>query len=220
MKNRILLTGLMVLALAGAASATIVMTDDWNIGQVITDGNPVGMTVSQTFSGLDTSAINDVSVRLNLTGGYNGDLYGYLVLQSADSSTMTAILLNQIGPGAYGNSGSTINVTLSGNVDGGGSVYLGDIGSVAGTGNVTTDVGQNYTPDGNATALGVFNTHNANGTWTLFLADLSAGSQSTLVSWGLDISVVPEPTTWASMIFVTLVGVYALVRRMRRAPAA
>ncbi len=220
MKNKILLTGWMAMALAVSASATIVVSDNWSIGQVIADGNPAGMTVSQTFSGLSTGPIGDVTVRLNLSGGYNGDLYGYLVLQSADSSTMTAILLDRIGPGAYGNSGSIINVTLSGNTAGGGSVYLGDIGSVAATGDVTTGVGQNYTPDGNATALSVFNSHNANGTWTLFLADLSAGSQSTLVSWGLDINVVPEPATWAMIIFGSLVGVYASARRMRRQPAA
>ncbi|MCX6896740.1 MAG: PEP-CTERM sorting domain-containing protein [Verrucomicrobia bacterium] len=220
MKNKILLTGLMAMALAGAASATMVVSDNWNIGQVIADGSPVGMTVSQTFGGLDASAINDVTVRLNLTGGYNGDLYGYLVLQSADLSTTTAILLDRIGPGAYGNSGSTISVTLSGNIAGGSSFYLGDIGSVGATGNVTTDVGQNYTPDGNATALSVFNSHIANGTWTLFLADLSSGSQSTLVSWGLDISVVPEPATWALIVFGSLVGICAAARRVRRRQAA
>jgi len=35
------------------------------------------------------------------------------------------------------------------------------------------------------------------GTWTLFLADLAAGDQSTIVSWSLDITTVPEPQTWA-----------------------
>jgi hypothetical protein len=31
----------------------------------------------------------------------------------------------------------------------------------------------------------------------LFLADLSVGSQSQLVSWSLDIITVPEPSVWA-----------------------
>ena len=52
MKNKILLTGWMAMALAVSASATIVVSDNWSIGQVIADGNPAGMTVSQTFSGL------------------------------------------------------------------------------------------------------------------------------------------------------------------------
>jgi hypothetical protein len=154
-------------------------------------------------------------VRLNITGGYNGDLYGYLVLQSADSSTTTAILLDRIGPGTFGNNGSTINVTLSGNTAGGSSVYLGDIGSVGATGNVTTGTGQNYTPDGNATALNAaFGGHSANGTWTLFLADMSGGDTSQLVSWGLDISVVPEPITYALMIFGSVVMTVAVRRRL------
>jgi hypothetical protein len=43
---------------------------------------------------------------------------------------------------------------------------------------------------------------NPNGTWTLFLADESAGGgQSSLVSWSLSISAVPEPTNVALGIF-------------------
>jgi hypothetical protein len=37
----------------------------------------------------------------------------------------------------------------------------------------------------------------AAGQWTLFLADLAAGDQSTLVSWSLDITTVPEPSALA-----------------------
>lgn len=160
MKNKILLSGLIVLGLARVAPATIAVNSDWSVGQTIADNSAPGMTVSQTFSTLDTSAINEVDVRLNIMGGYNGDLYGYLVLQSADGTSETAVLLNRIGQTGstpFGNSGSTVSVTLS---DTG---SLGDIHSVAATG----DVNGNYAPDGNATALDVFNTHNANGTWTL-----------------------------------------------------
>jgi MYXO-CTERM domain-containing protein len=45
--------------------------------------------------------------------------------------------------------------------------------------------------------LGSFAGSDPNGTWTLFLADLSSGAQSTVVSWGLDIITVPEPSTVA-----------------------
>ncbi|MFM2294366.1 MAG: Proprotein convertase P-domain, partial [Verrucomicrobiota bacterium] len=54
---------------------------------------------------------------------------------------------------------------------------------------------------------------NANGTWTLFLADLSGGDISTLVSWGMDISVVPEPITWALLAFALVGGAMIFVRR-------
>src|SRR5439155_240043 len=42
---------------------------------------------------------------------------------------------------------------------------------------------------------------NPNGSWTLFFADMSAGEQSQLVSWELDISAVPEPVNVALAIF-------------------
>jgi hypothetical protein len=59
--------------------------------------------------------------------------------------------------------------------------------------------------------------HDANGTWTLFLTDLSGGEVTTLVSWGLDVSVVPEPATWALIIFGAVAGATVLARRVRRA---
>ena len=48
--------------------------------------------------------------------------------------------------------------------------------------------------------LSLFNNLVANGQWTLFIADLSGGGQSTLVSWGLTVVTVPEPQTWAMAI--------------------
>jgi hypothetical protein len=48
--------------------------------------------------------------------------------------------------------------------------------------------------------LSLFNSTLPNGAWTLFIADLSSGGQSTLVSWGLTIVTVPEPQTWAMLV--------------------
>ena len=193
MKKQILLTA--VLGVALAAKATQYSYDFTGLNTTIPDANPVGVANSQTIalgtlpSGTTTSIVN-VDVRLNISGGYNGDLYGYLVLQSADSSTTTAILLNRIGQtgGDFGNSGAGINVTLSGS--GMTDIHNAAFGAVSGT----------YQPDG-GTTLASFNGVNANGTWTLFLADLSGGDTATLNSWGIDISVVPEPITWALMSF-------------------
>ena len=33
-----------------------------------------------------------------------------------------------------------------------------------------------------------------NGSWTLFLADLSVGEETTVISWGIEITAVPEPS--------------------------
>jgi PEP-CTERM motif len=45
--------------------------------------------------------------------------------------------------------------------------------------------------------LSSFDGSNPNGTWTLFLADLSAGSQSVEASITVNITTVPEPGTLA-----------------------
>ena len=52
-----------------------------------------------------------------------------------------------------------------------------------------------------------------NGTWTLFIADLSAGEQSTLLDWGLDITAVPEPVTSALLVFAGVLGCVTLARK-------
>jgi hypothetical protein len=59
----------------------------------------------------------------------------------------------------------------------------------------------------------------------LFIADLSAGGQSQLVSWELDITAVPEPVNVALGIFAGVFLVATLVRSqqvrklLRQAPA-
>jgi subtilisin-like proprotein convertase family protein len=211
MKKQILFTALLALTLT--AKATLYSYDFTGINTTIPDANPTGIANNQTIalgalpSGTTTSIVN-VDVRLNVTGGFNGDLYGYLVLQSADSSVTTAILLNRIGTGGgdlYGNTGAGINVTLSGS--GATDIHNAAFGNLTGT----------YQPDG-GTTLAALNGRNANGTWTLFLADLSGGDVSQFVSWGLDISVVPEPITWALLVFgAAMAGLVVYRRQIARA---
>jgi hypothetical protein len=63
--------------------------------------------------------------------------------------------------------------------------------------------------------LSIFNgTPPADGQWTLFAADLSAGSQMEVVAWGLTITTIPEPTT----VSLSLAACALLMRRRR--PAA
>ncbi|MCX6894292.1 MAG: proprotein convertase P-domain-containing protein [Verrucomicrobia bacterium] len=205
MKTRIAIIGVatsLILA-AGMAHATLY---DYNfngattINAAIPDGNPVGYVNTISVSGTGNNDIRAVNVFLNISGGYNGDLYGYLL----GPNGQLAVLLNRIGPGAFGNSGNGMTVTLD---DAAGSSIeaVGATGFVSGT----------YQPSGSLAALNGVGNY-ANGTWTLFLADLSNGDQSTLVSWGLQIDVVPEPVTWALITFSSLLGVGALARRLRQ----
>jgi subtilisin-like proprotein convertase family protein len=214
--TRILLVVAMSVAAAGANAGlyTYDFTSGFTSGGVIADANPTGWSDTRTLGGI-TGAITDVNVRLNISGGYNGDLYGYLV-----HSTGFAVLLNRVGKTAgdsfgYGDSG--FNITLDGQSsahDLDVHVYNAAFPSPSFSGGQLTGI---WREDGRAAnpmsvtdvssrdaLLSSFNNQNANGDWTLFLADLSGSDTSTLVSWGLDISVVPEPTTWALGIFGAL----------------
>jgi subtilisin-like proprotein convertase family protein len=186
MNKTLFLCGVIALKLASPAGAAIVINNDWTVNTAIPDGNPVGITAGQTFQNLVGGAITDVRVDLNLSGGYNGDLVGYLTLQDANGNTATEILLNQVGTtpaNPFGSSGTGFNVTLSDS----GTVN----GSIHGANGIATGIWQ---PDSANTLNGTFGGMTANGTWTLFLADVSVGGgTSTLNSWGLNVSVVPEP---------------------------
>ncbi len=80
MKKTLFICGFIIFKLAGVASAEIFVYADWTVNLAIPDGSPVGITTSETFQNLDSSPITNVNVDLNISGGYNGDLYGYLVL--------------------------------------------------------------------------------------------------------------------------------------------
>jgi len=204
--------GLMMLKFSSPAGAAVALDADWTMNAAIPEGNPVGITASQTFAGLDQSPITDVAVDLNISGGYNGGLYGYLVLQDAGGNTATEILLNLVGTtpsNPFGSAGSGFAVTLSDN--GAASIHNAP-------GNPTGI----WRPDSASSLDGTFGGMTANGTWTLFLADeFAGGGTSTLTSWGLDISVasVPEPsaTGFASGLGLLLVlAGGAALRRPRR----
>src|SRR5208282_795510 len=109
MKKILFICGLIVLKLAGAAQAAMVLGGDWTVNTAIPDGNPVGITESQTFPDDFNGFITSVNVELNISGGFNGDLYGYLEYQDANGHTATEILLNRVGTSAsnpFGSSGS------------------------------------------------------------------------------------------------------------------
>jgi len=172
----------MMLKLAAPAGSTPILDADWTVNLAIPEGSPVGITTAQTFGNLPGGPITDVSVDLNISGGYNEGLFGYLVLQDANGNVATEILLNHVGTtpsNPLGSSGSGFNVTLSDSGTVNGSIH-GATGIPTGT----------WLPDSGNSLDGTFGGMTANGTWTLFLADLyGGGGTSTLNSWGLDVSV-------------------------------
>jgi subtilisin-like proprotein convertase family protein len=195
-----------------AASPGTISTS-WSGSQAIPDNNASGVAF---FFILDTGvpgAITDVTVDLNIAGGWNGDLYAYLSHGSG-----SAVLLNRVGrfagnPDGAGSSG--FSVTLS-------DSYLTDIHNAGGSPLVG-----NFAPDGrSADPFNVLDTdpRNAplgnlagldpNGSWTLFFADLSPVNTSTIQSWTVNVSsVVPEP---GSATLLALAFLSGLARRAAR----
>ena len=151
-----------------------------SLSQVIPDNTAAGVAYSINFgtSGLN---ISDISVTLNLSGGYNGDIYAYL-----SHGSQSVVLLNQI-TGAANSSG--FNITL---VEGTGSSIQTAAGMAGQTLTGTYTANQN---------LVSFNNTDPNGSWTIFFADLNPGDTSTLNGFSISMTAVPEPITWALGIF-------------------
>jgi hypothetical protein len=198
---------LILLNLAGAAHGAVILDADWTVNMAVPDGNPVGITTSQSFPNLFNGRITSVSVDLNISGGYNGDLYGYLVYQDANGGTATETLLNRVGTSPanpFGSSGSGFS-----------SITLSDSGTLNGSIHNAPGVPTGtWQPDSTATLSSTFGGLAADGTWTLFLADLSVGGgTSELDSWGLEITAVPEPRVTGT--FLGLVALLAVAFELR-----
>jgi subtilisin-like proprotein convertase family protein len=221
MKKQLILTGLFAVALT-TAQASVFTFSSGTLNQNIADANPAGYSSTIAASGiiddLSDDTILDVNVTLNITGGFNGDLYGYLV--SPDGAL--SVLLNRVGRtsgNAFGYSDAGFSVTLD---DGNADIHTSTSGGGVLSGTFSPD-GRAVNPanvldtDSQTALLAAMNGGNGNGTWTLFLADLSGGAVSQLGSWSLSIDVVPEPTTWALMIFggiaATMIGFNVYRRR-------
>jgi hypothetical protein len=190
----------------------------------IPDGNPAGVFSQISVSGA-LSSLSDITVSLNVSGGYNGDLYAYL---SYDGVLVP--LLNRVGVSAgnpFGSGDSGFNITLVSS--GYGNIHAASAGGVGTplSGTYLAD-GQNISPlsaassfnanGGSITLDNTFQGMNPNGTWTLFFADVSAGGgTSTLNGWSLDITAVPEPVNIALGIFggVCVAGLVVRSRPVR-----
>jgi hypothetical protein len=202
----------LVAGLGWNASATL-FTYNWNVGAPIPDGDPSGYVNNQTISdglqGNDLPAnplINSpsgISVHLNLSGGWNGDLYGYLRYDDGSGGVGFTVLLNRVGQ----TEGNPIGYTTAGM-----NVWLTDSASYTDIHTVETPgfSGATYRVDqtGSSTSFVSFQGLDPTaGTWSLLLADLSGSHVSTLEGWGLTLDVVPEPITWALVIFGGVLGV-------------
>jgi len=214
MKIKFLLLGLTLVAARLSAQTLATNTYTLTPGTIIPAGNPNGALEQFDVSGISGS-IASIQISLNIIGGYNGDLYAWLV----DPQGQTAILLNRPGltsSDAFGYADAGINITLDdsgsfANVHGygAGSYNLNGNGQVTGT---WASDGRNIDPQSAPGAfdpasvganLSQFQGGTANGAWSLYLADVVAGGASptltdtTLTIASSSISSVPEPSTMA-----------------------
>src|SRR5438093_4463966 len=179
-------------------SATSQIVTDWAIRQAIPDGDPSGVASVQSVSTPITS-ITNLKVILQVSGTWNGDLYGYLT-----HGPGFAVLLNRVGrrPGStvgYGDNG--LDVTFDdGAANGDVHVYRRTLNGSDLT-PISGPLTNTWAPDGRTNSpaavldtdtgtafLSSFNGLDPNGEWVLFIADMAAGDLSTLGSWGLQIS--------------------------------
>lgn len=211
---------------AGAAMGQV-YTFNFTNSVTVPDATIEGMALATNLTGM-SGAINNVNVTLNITGGFNGDLYAYL----AGPTGGFAVLLNRVGVSnnatqfGYANSGFA-NVLFADSAANSIQYYQNFSPTLNLNGQLTgtwQPEGVNLDPQSSPSSffgapqsalLGSFNGSNPNGVWVLFLADVAAGSQSTVVSWGLAITTtVPEPSALA----LTGAGLMAFLgcRRLRR----
>lgn len=194
-----------------AAASTTWNSPTFNVSTAIPDNDDGGLTSTQTVSTTGITNIENVTLTINFTGGWNGDLYAYLVHDSGFS-----VLLNRPGRSLGNLDGSATSGMVITFADSAGFDIHTDIpmsgGSFTGT----------YQPDGRITdplhvldtdsrpaMLSSFSGLNADGSWTLFIADQSTGETSTLQSWSMNITGVPEPST-------TMLGCVAMMALLRR----
>lgn len=205
MKNQIGILLVSLVALTGSAQVTN-LTVNTSVGTSVPDGSLVGLSSSANVSGM-SGGITNVTVSLNITGGFNGDLYCYLL--SPQNSMI--VLLNRVGlssssPISYDDAGMNITLSAAGlyNIhnyqDYAGYSTLINNGSVWAPDRRDIDpqsVASSFDAAPNGNNFDALNGSDPNGAWTLFIADVSGGGTSTLVSWGLTVVTVPEPQTWA-----------------------
>ena len=194
---------------AACAQGSVSYNATFTPNTYIPNGNPVGIAFTENITepGGTTYAryVSDLTVSLNINGGYNGGLVAYLV---APNGTYVS-LLNQPGTlsSPFGYGGAGLNVTLSDS----GSL---SIQTTTETPGVSFGAGGTYTANGSLSSV---DGSALNGNWTLFFANMSSGgANGELTSFTLNFTAVPEPVNVALGVFgILFVGFSVFLLRRR-----
>ena len=185
-----------------------------NLNRAIPDGSAVGLRDTRSVTSSVTQ-ITGVRVKLKVAGEFNGDLYGYLRHGSGLS-----ILLNRPGRSSgnsagYDDAGFDLTFADSaandvhayqGSTNTGGNALLG----VWQPDGRNVDPGSVLDSDARTKLLAQFVGANADGEWTLFVADLQSGGTNQLVGWELEVTGLNRPliawATPADIVYGTALG--------------
>jgi subtilisin-like proprotein convertase family protein len=181
-----------------------------SLGQVIPDNDATGVAYALNFEATGLH-ISDITISLNISGGWNGDLYAYL-----SHGSDYVVLLNRVGAstsGADGYGTSGFNILLEPVTTHAGIVDIHTVLNPASSPTAYAADGRvAYADTSRPQTLDVLLNGDPNGSWTLFFADRAAVGGSTLNSWELGITAIPEPVSMALACFAALVLAVSLVR--------
>ena len=206
-------TILILLLLALPLRAASSYNQTFTVSTQIPDNNIIGIANTRNVATTITR-ITSLSVSLNISGGWNGDYYAYLSHGSG-----FAVLLNRPGrsqSSPFGSGSSGFNILLTDSAASDIHTTIPNSGQVTGTYQPdarNTDPASASDNDVRSAFLGTFAGLDANGQWTLFIADVSPGGTGTLQGWTLEIQGIPEPGCGLFAIF----GVLLMAGRRSRA---
>lgn len=229
------------LAMAGWGAQGQVI--DFISGALVPDGSGSGLVDRRSLSGLGEVSLAEVGIRISGVGDgmINGDIYATLShLNQLGTVDGFVVLLNRLGKReendeGYFDSGLSIDLVERGaapdvhnyRVTLGGSHAVPIGGPLSGLWSVdgrSVDPDLVLDSDPRSTGLeGFSKVDSDSGQWVLFVSDVVGGGQARLDGWSLRFEgsgsggpAVPEPSTYAVVAGVALVGL-AGIRRWRRA---
>lgn len=180
-----------------------------NLVRAIPDGNASGLSDNHSIVS-SISSLGHIQVKLQITGEFNGDLYGYL-RHIQGGETNFCVLINRVGRSATNSAGyadAGFDIVLDDGV-GNGDIHLYQETTIPGLGEPISGTWQ---PDGRIadpgtvtdaspreTSLASFIGASGSGEWTLFLADLDRGGTNLLQGWELTLDGKTSPgVTWST----------------------
>ena len=201
------LLALMILPSQGATVISVV-------GLPVPDNSPIGLSITFPVTSTIVS-ITELSVILDISGGWAGDMYCYLTHDSGFS-----VLLNRPGRSLSVPDGSGATSLLVSFADNGlsdihtGIADDGDVTGIFQPDARTVDPDNSVDTSPRTAFLSSFNGLDPNGLWSLYVADLATGDTMILNSFALNImgNAIPEP----SVSLLAAAGAGLVLRRRRR----